>query len=206
MLALVHVDSVRFASMVLCSILFAVNTASAEETRVDMATTDVLAVEAFRGEAAELLGLHLGMSWDEAKAVCDAHPRLVWKKDDYNPGRAYVEDAQKSDGGDPALFYLQWPDGRKDMGRMVIYGRAKQFVPAGTASLLDARSLKDMPADVRAWLGDADRSVVTLDIQSIGLKHTTHVFERRGIEVIDHVASDSRGVYVALALTELLKK
>ncbi len=180
---------------------------NAQPERVDLATADVVDAAEFRGDAADLLGLHLGMTWEEAKAVCVAHPQLLWSPDTANKGRAYVNDARNDDGGDPALFYLQWPDGRPDMGRMVIYGRAAQFVTGRTAKLLRAVSLAEMDPEVRAWLGTPDRAVVTLNIESIGLKHTTHVFEARAIEVIDHM-SDGRQVKVIVALVhpELLQR
>jgi hypothetical protein len=182
-------------------------TGHAQESRVDMTTVDVLTRAEFRGDAADLLGLHLGMTWDEAKAACAAHPRLVFEVDGSNPGRAYVMDASNEDGGDPALFYVQWPDGRTGMGRMVIYARAAQFVPEGTRKLLVAPSLAEMEEPVRQWLGTADRSAVTLDIVSIGLKMTSHVFERRCLEVTDKVSSGvNERVIVALVHPDLLAK
>ncbi len=171
--------------------------------RVDLAAVDALSEAGLRGDRVSLLGLHLGMTWDEAKAAVAAHPDMSYQADS-NPGRFYVNDTSITDG-DPALFYCQWPDSRTDMGRMVIYPRATRFVPEGTRKLLAAPSLAEMPADVKAWLGEPTRSVVTLDIPAIGLKLTTHVFEERSIEVIDYVSSGEPGhVSLAIMVPELL--
>lgn len=171
----------------------------------ELSKTSLLEVEGFTGTDASILGLKLGLGWDEAKAIVDANPELVFDLDEPNPGRFYVNDAG-GEPGDPALFYCQWPDGRETMGRMVIYGRAKRFMPASAAPLFDMPSLAEAPAAVRAWLGEPDRSVVTLDIPSIGLKLTTHVFERRALEVIDYSSSgEPPHVMIAVVVPELLE-
>jgi hypothetical protein len=180
--------------------------APAVPTTPELSTTDLLTVEGFVGTDASVLGLRLGQTWDEAKAIVDAHPDLVFDLDEANPGRFYVQDAGGGPG-DLALFYCQWPDGRKTMGRLVIYPRAKRLMPEGAARLLGLPSLADASPAVAAWLGKPDRSVVSLDIPSIGLKLTTHVFEPRAIEVTDYASSgDAPNVILALVVPELLER
>lgn len=179
--------------------------APAVSTKPELSKTDLLTVEGFVGTDASVLGLRLGQTWDEAKAIVDANPELVFDLDEANPGRFYVQDAAGG-SGDAALFYCQWPDDRKTMGRLVIYPRAKRLMPEGAARLLGLRSLADASPDVKAWLGQPDRSVVTLDIASIGLRLTTHVFESRAIEVVDYASSgEAPSVILALVVPELLE-
>lgn len=180
--------------------------APAVVTKPELTTTDLLTVEGFVGTEASVLGLRLGQTWDEAKAIVEANPDLVFDLDEANPGRFYVQDAGGG-AGDTALFYCQWPDDRKTMGRLVIYPRAKRFMPEGAARLLELRSFGDASPDVATWLGKPDRSVVTLDIPSIGLKLTTHVFESRAIEVVDYASSgEAPHVILALVAPELLER
>ena len=130
---------------------------------------------------------------------------LVFDLDEANPGRFYVQDAAGG-SGDTALFYCQWPDGRKTMGRLVIYPRTKRLMPEGAARLLGLTSFAEASPAVAAWLGKPDRSVVSLDIPSIGLKLTTHVFESRALEVTDYSSSgEPPHVIVALVVPELLE-
>ena len=158
----------------------------------------------FSGEAASVLGLMLGQSEAEARALVEANPQLVYHPDESNFGRFYVDDAS-GPAGDHALFYCQWPDGRPDMGHLVIYGRAARLLAHGFDRLVGAASYEAMEPEVKVWLGLPDRSVVTLDVGMIGLKHTNHVFERRGIEVIDVVASgDAPRVYIVLSKPSLM--
>ena len=170
----------------------------------DLSVTGVLSQPGFRGDQATILGLHLGQTWDEAQAVVRADPRLLLVLDEPNPGRFYVHEVGGPDG-DRALFYCQWPSG-PGMARMVIYARALRFLPAGDAGLFGGTSAATLPAAVKAWLGPETRSVVTLDIEMIGLKLTSHVYESRSLEVTDFVSTgDPPHVFVAFVRPDLLE-
>lgn len=176
-----------------------------DPTNPELHTIDLLTVEGFVGTEASILGLRLGQTWEEAKAIVDANPDLVFDLDEANPGRFYVNDAGGGPG-DVALFYCQWPNNRKTMGRLVIYPRVRRFMPEGAARLMDMPSLAAAPPAVSAWLGQPDRSVVTLDVPSIGLELVTHVFEQRAIEIVDYTSSgEPPHTIFVLVVPELLE-
>ena len=161
---------------------------------------------AFSSLGATALKLGLGMTRADAMAVVEANPDLVYHADTANPERFYVDDAG-GPAGDPALFYAQWPEGRPDMGRLVVYARAARLLAPGTDLLLSAPSYEAMDPAVKAWLGPEDRAVVTLDIPSIELKLTSHVFEQRGIEITDYSSQgDPPHIIVAFVKPALMAR
>jgi len=152
----------------------------------DVTKIGILANADFRGDKAIILGLSLGQTWDEARKVIQANPELTIREDTLNKGRFYVYDRGGPAEGDRAVFYCQWPDGTAKMGRLVIYPRIARFLPAGDTRLFVARSAASLPPEVKSWLGPEDRAVVTLDVSS--MKTTTHVYEKRALEVSDDIA------------------
>jgi hypothetical protein len=117
-----------------------------------------------------ILGFKLGMSPAEAQRILAQHRMLVGEQDQFNSSRIYV--------------YDRGPGGK--------------YLKPNFARLLTPEGISDSSAFKKNFIGNADRSEVTLDVRSIDLKNTTYYYEKIGIEVT--LVHDAQKGHVVFAL------
>ena len=144
-----------------------------------------------------VFGLKLGMSPTQARRVLKQNKRLVGVRD--RASRIYVYDKGPGGAKGKAVLYLIWePDGTK-LGRITVFNDCAKYLKPNFARLLTFDGLSDSSVFRKAFIGDSNRSDVTLDVPSIDLKNTTYYYDKIGLEVtLVHLHSKEEHVVFAL--------
>ena len=134
--------------MALCSMA-----AFAQEPVYDMTKTDITKLENFDAAQVNFMGLHIGMSKQEALDVLNSMTQLTWVYDDFNTKskdpkstdemRIYVnriDDAQSEKKQE--LLYLTWNPGSTELNRLVFYKDAASLMKGDTKNLFSMEALK----------------------------------------------------------------
>lgn len=161
---------------------------------VELTTTDITTLRDFRADRASILGVRLGMSMDDAKAKIGEHPGFSVSLNRANPTRLYVNTPAAPD----SVLYLIWSPGNPRLTLITVFRTFEPWLQGGTKGLLHTDAL-DATSVAGRFLGKPDRSGVTLDVTSIGLRHITHAYARRGLELTEQHEGTSTKVVFAFA-------
>jgi hypothetical protein len=160
---------------------------------VELTTTDITMLPNFRADRASVLGARLGMTMEQAATTVAAHGGFTAKKDEANATRLYVS---ATSGGDSVLYFI-WSPGNPRMTQITVFRSFEPWLQGGTRRLLHNEAT-DPSSAPGAFLGTPDRSGITLDVPIIKLKHITHVYEKRWLEVTEQHDENATKVVFAL--------
>jgi len=96
-----------------------------------------------------------------------------------------------------SVLYLIWAPGNARLSMITVFRTFEPWLVGDAKQLLHNESLDPASAPAR-FLGKPDRSGVTLDVSSIGLRHVTHVHDRRWMELTEQHDGASTKVVFAL--------
>jgi hypothetical protein len=169
---------------------------------VELTTTDITTLPDFRSDRASVLGVRLGMSMADAKAKIADHASAGFsvKPDGANSTRLYINAASASD----SVLYLIWAPGDARLGEITVFRAFEPWLQGGTKRLLQSDAV-DVSSVAGRFLGKPDRSGISLDIPEIGLRHVTHIYDARWIQLTeqeDGSTSPTKKVVFALASPE----
>ncbi len=144
-----------------------------------------------------IFGLKLGMSPAQVGSVLSQHKMLVAERD--RSSRIYVYDRGPRGTKGKVILYLIWEPDRAKLGRITVFADCSRYLKSNVARLLTSEALSDSSAFKQTFIGNADRSDITLDIASIDLKNTTYYYDKIGIEVtLVHLSGHEEHVVFAL--------
>jgi hypothetical protein len=169
----------------------------------ELTETDITTVKDFRAVHAQILGVSLGMTMQQAVQILSAHKGLLIERDENNPTRLYVYD-RAPDGtkaGDSILYYIWEPSDPRLLEITVFQGFAK-YLHGHTKDLLTLAALDSASPISRSFLGEPSHSRVTFNMPEIKSRDTTYSWNAKGIDVIDRRLGDDRSVVFALVLAE----
>lgn len=175
-------------------------------TAYDQARTN-FAIELTRDSPATLIstnssnftvfGLRLGMSQAQARRVLRHNKMLMTLRD--RASRIYIYDKGLGGMRGKTILYLIWEPDRTKLGRITVFDDCAKYLKPNFARLLTFEGLSDSSVFRKAFIGDPDRSDVTLDVPSIDLKNTTNHYDKIGLEVtLVHLHSKEEHVVFAL--------
>jgi hypothetical protein len=145
-----------------------------------------------------IYGLRLGLTRQEAEKILAASDVLKGVQDDFNPSRIYVYYRDESKAEKDSVLYLIWKPGQARLSEITVFTGFKDSLTDNFKRLLTSEAADQSSDFVKSFVGLPDRSKVTLDVRSIGLKNTTYYYERLGLEVTN--VHDSEGDQVVFAL------
>lgn len=171
---------------------------------VEITEVDFTTIAGFHARDATVLGVPMGASREQAERIIEAHPDFVVHPDGANPGRFYVDFAQPASREEESAFYFIWEPGHKGMNRVTVFRPAAALLRGEAKALLTTAALDDAAAPAHKFLDELGERHVSLDIPAIRLRHTSHWFPRRGIEVTEQVdeAYGTRQVVFALIVRD----
>jgi len=147
-----------------------------------------------------IFGFRLGMSRPEAQRILARQKLLVGERDEFNSSRIYVYDRGPQGNKGKAVLYLIWEPGGIRLSEITIFNDCRKYLTPNFARLLTPEGLSDSSAFKKTFIGNADRSDVTLEVKSIDLKNTTYYYDKIGIEVtLVHDADKEHVVFALVA-------
>ena len=169
------------------------------QTKTEITTTDVPTLIGKKSTQFSVLGFDVTMTRAQAEAKLKASKTLMPFGDAYNAGRIYVY-SKKADGTkDKCLLYLIW-DGKVQMKQLTVFeDMIGQLAPNFKRLLTFEKNASKEKADfIMEFIGAPDRKDITLDVASIGLKHTTYFYDEIGFEMTHKVSSTEETSVFAL--------
>jgi hypothetical protein len=137
------------------------------------------------------------MSLTQARRVLRRNKKLVAERD--RASRIYVYDRGPRGKKGRTILYLIWEPDRKKLGHITVFDDCAKYLKPNFARLLTFEALSDSSVFKRAFIGNADRSAVTLDVPSIELKNTTYYYDTIGVEVtLVHLSNNEEHIVFAL--------
>ena len=91
-----------------------------------------------------------------------------------------------------------WYDGQDQLGRITVFESAGNYLIGNTLQLITEDAIDPKSEAMKAFLGSAKESRITLDVPSINLEHTTYYYPSRGMEVTLKDNNGNKGVVFAL--------
>ncbi len=181
--------------------LFLIASASAlsgQSVAIDLGKDDPNTIIGTKSVNWRILGFRLGLTHDKAWQLLAKATSLMGEKDVFNPSRIYVF-SRKSDGSKGVgLLYLIWEPGERKMGAITVFQDCRNSLSSSFRRLLTFEAVDDNSEFKREFMGYANRSKVTLDVPSIGLKHVTYYYDEIGLAVTHKHSSSGDEVVFAL--------
>jgi hypothetical protein len=147
-----------------------------------------------------IFGLKLGMSPAEVQRVLSQHKMLVGARDQFNSSRIYVSDRGPGGRKGKEILYLIWEPGRSQLSEITIFVDCAGYLKPNFARLLTPEGISDSSVFKKTFIGNAERSNVTLDVKSIDLKNITYYYDQIGIEVtLVHSGKEEHVVFALVA-------
>ena len=145
-----------------------------------------------------IYGFRLGLTHDQVWQMLAKTHSLIGEKDRFNPSRIYVYSRNSDGSKGNALLYLIWEPGEREMSRITVFQDCHSSLSQSFRRLLTFEAVDNNSEFKRKFIGYANRSKITLDVRSIGLKHTTYFYDEIGLEVTHQHSSDGDQVVFAI--------
>lgn len=172
------------------------------QTKTEITKTDVPTLIGKTSKQFAVLGFDLSMTRAQAEAALKNSKTLLQVADTYNPSRIYVYSRKPDGSKDKTLLYLIWDKAIQNgqMTRITVFeDMISQLAPNFKRLLTFEKNASKEKADfIMKFAGRPDSTNITLDIPTIGLKHTTYEYKEIGFEMVHKKSSDGESVVFAL--------
>ena len=171
----------------------------------EITKTDITLTTNFSMETVSVFGIHLGMTVEEVIDTWAGNDDLYYYEDknhgtkDY---RIYVYDTDESGKKKNCILYLIWTDNRSALNRITVFNDFETYLQGNTKKLLSTEAVDSNSDFYQKYLGTPDSSAVTLDLPSIGYKHTTFYYPQKFLLVTLKQDGDKASVVFAFYIPD----
>jgi azurin len=159
----------------------------------------VKALAGIKSAAISIYGFHLGMTRPEAESLLEKSSILIPVPDGANPNRIYVYDRRPDGSKGKCVLYFIWNAGSSTMDGITVFPDFRPHLKTDLKRLLSFEAVDDRSDFMKYMFGYPNRSKVTLDVSSIGIKHTTYYYDTLGISVTLRHSNDGDDVVLTLS-------
>ncbi|MGD9492946.1 MAG: hypothetical protein AB7V36_06285 [Bacteroidales bacterium] len=152
----------------------------------EITKTDITLTTGFTMDKVSIFGIHLGMTVEEVINTWAGNNNLYYYEEkthgtkDY---RIYVYDTDGFGEKKNCILYLIWTENQSTLNRITIFNDFKYYLQGNTKKLLSTEAVDSNSDFYKTHLGAPDSSAVTLDLPSIGYKHTTFYYPDKFLQV-----------------------
>ncbi|HPB03037.1 MAG: hypothetical protein RB294_08570 [Bacteroidales bacterium] len=167
----------------------------------EITKTDITLTTGFTMDKVSIFGIHLGMTAEEVINTLAGNNNLYYYEDkthgtkDY---RIYVYDTDETGKKKNCILYLIWTENRSELNRITVFNDFETYLQGNTKKLLSTEAVDSNSDFYKTHLGAPDSSAVTLDLPSIGYKHTTFYYPDKFLQVTLKQDGDKASVVFAI--------
>jgi hypothetical protein len=174
-------------------------------TDIEITNTDITLYPELKSNKISVFGIQVGMTQTKVNKILSENSKLYYyvnnghNTTDY---RIYVYDRNKANEKRNCILYLIWTDNNKELTEIVIYGDFAPYLVGSSSRLLTFEGFDFRSKLSQDYLGYPNKTKVTLDIPSIGLKQTTYYYYSKGINIMFTESSDGNTAYFSFVQIE----
>lgn len=174
-------------------------------THVEITENDITLTPLLSMDKVSIFGIHLGMTVEEVMDTWAGNDNLYYYEDknhgtkDY---RIYVYDTDGFGEKKDCILYLIWTDNRSALNRVTVFNDFESYLQGKTKKLLSTEAVDNNSEFFRTYLGAPESSAVTLDLPSIGYRHTTFYYPQKCLQVTLKEDGDKKSVVFALYIPD----
>ena len=174
-----------------------------EITALDLTKDNPLTLTGTKALDYKVFDLCLGLTHDQAWEIIRKNNLILGEKDKSNSSRVYVYSRRNDGSRGEAILYLLWEPDEKRMSGMTVFQGCRSLLSRNFRRLLTFEAFDNDSEFKRKFIGYANRSEITLDVPSLGLKHTTYFYDDIGLNVTRKHAPDGDEVVFQIAKPKL---
>jgi hypothetical protein len=162
---------------------------------IEITTTDITLYPKLKSNKISVYGIHIGMTQSEVNKILSENSKLYYYVDKVHTttdNRIYVYDRNKDMEKRNCILYLIWTDNSKELSKITFFEDFASYLVGSTSKLLTFEGFDSQSKLSQDYLGYPNKTKITLDIPSIGLKHTTYYYYSKGIEITFKESSDGK--------------
>lgn len=171
----------------------------------EITKTDITLTTGFTMDKVSIFGIHLGMTAEEVINTWAGNNNLYYYEEkthgtkDY---RIYVYDTDETGKKKNCILYLIWTENRSALNKETVFNDFESYLKGDTKKLLSTEAVDNNSDFYKKHLGAPDSSAVTLDLPSIGYKHTTFYYPHKFLQVTLKQDGDKASVVFAIYVPE----
>lgn len=172
---------------------------------IEITATDITLYPKLKSDNISVFGIQIGMTQMEVNKILSENSQLYYYVDnghstsDY---RIYVYDRNKDKEKRNCVLYLIWTNNSNELSKITFFEDFATYLIGSTSKLLTFEGFDFQSKFSQDYLGYPNKTKITLDIPSIGLKHTTFYYYSKGIEITFRESSDGKTATFAFIKTE----
>lgn len=164
---------------------------------IELTTTDVTNIKKFNPDRISILGVSLGMDFQEVKTLFEHSDKARIKQDIFHNERLYLMHPDTS--RDVSFGYFIWEDLKGPLKAIVIYDDFRDLLKGETKALLTENAFDFSSAIVRDFLGYPAKKEVVFEVKEIDLKLTTYYYPQKRLQIFRLNQGDDASFFFSLS-------
>ena len=176
-----------------------------KSAEIEITASDITVYPKLKSNRISVFDIQIGMSQSEVNKILSENSQFYYFIDNEHTTtdyRIYVYDRNKYNEKRNCILYLIWSDNNIELTKITFFEDFAPYFVGATSKLLTFEGFDFQSKLSQDYLGYPNKTKVTLDVPSIGLKHTTYYYYSKGIEITFKESSDGKTAVFKFVQTE----